>query len=159
VADFTYVATRSGFVYVALVIDVFARRIVGWRAARSMHTDLALDALEQALWSRRAPAGLVHHSDRGGQYLSIRYMERLAAASVAPSVGSTGESYDNALAETIIGLYKDRAHPPSRTVEASRRRGIRHAGMRGLVQPPPAAETHRRHPAGRKGTGVLSPKR
>jgi len=106
VADFTYVATWSGFVYVAFVIDVFARRIVGWRAARSMHTDLVLDALEQALWSRRAPAGLVHHSDRGCQYLSIRYTERLAAAGVEPSVGSTGDSYDNALAETIIGLYK-----------------------------------------------------
>jgi transposase InsO family protein len=106
VADFTYVATWSGFVYVAFVIDVFARRIVGWRVARSMHTDLVLDALEQALWSRRAPAGLVHHSDRGGQYLSIRYTERLAAAGVEPSVGSTGDSYDNALAETIIGLYK-----------------------------------------------------
>jgi transposase InsO family protein len=106
VADFTYVATWSGFVYVAFVIDVFARRIAGWRAARSMHTDLVLDALEQALWSRRAPAGLVHHSDRGGQYLSIRYTERLAAAGVDPSVGSTGDSYDNALTETIIGLYK-----------------------------------------------------
>ncbi len=106
VADFTYVATWSGSVYVAFVIDVFARQIVGWRVARSMHTELVLDALEQALWSRRAAAGLVHHSDRGCQYLSIRYSERLAAAGVEPSVGSTGDSYDNALAETIIGLYK-----------------------------------------------------
>jgi hypothetical protein len=100
------VATWAGFVYVAFVIDVFARRIVGWRVARSMHTDLVLDALEQALWSRAAPLGLVHHSDRGSQYLSIRYSERLAEAGVEPSVGSIGDSYDNALAETIIGLFK-----------------------------------------------------
>jgi transposase InsO family protein len=106
VADFTYVATWAGFVYVAFVIDVFARRIVGWRVARSMHTDLVLDALEQALWSRAAPLGLVHHSDRGSQYLSIRYSERMAEAGVEPSVGSVGDSYDNALAETIIGLFK-----------------------------------------------------
>ncbi len=106
VADFTYVATWAGFVYVAFVIDVFARRIVGWRVARSMTTDLVLDALEQALWSRQAPAGLVHHSDRGSQYLSFRYTERLEEIGVRPSVGSVGDSYDNALAETIIGLYK-----------------------------------------------------
>ena len=106
VADFTYVATWAGFVYVAFVIDVFARRIIGWRVARSMHTDLVLDALEQALWSRSGTKGVVHHSDRGGQYLSIRYSERLAEAGVEPSVGSVGDSYDNALAETIIGLYK-----------------------------------------------------
>jgi putative transposase len=114
VADFTYVATWVGFVYVAFVIDVFARRIVGWRVARSMHTDLVLDALEQALWARAAPPGLVHHSDRGSQYLSIRYSERLAEAGVEPSVGSIGDSYDNALAETIIGLFK---------TEVIRRRG------------------------------------
>jgi transposase InsO family protein len=106
VADFTYVATWAGFVYVAFVIDVFARRIIGWRVARSMHTDLVLDALEQALWSRSGAAGVVHHSDRGSQYLSIRYSERLAEAGVEPSVGSIGDSYDNALAETIIGLFK-----------------------------------------------------
>ena len=106
VADFTYVATWIGFVYVAFVVDVFARRIVGWRVARSMHTDLVLDALEQALYSRRDTQGLVHHSDRGSQYLSIRYSERLAEAGIEPSVGSIGDSYDNALAETIIGLYK-----------------------------------------------------
>jgi putative transposase len=106
VADFTYVATWAGFVYVAFVIDVFARRIVGWRVARSMYTDLVLDALEQALWSRATPPGLVHHSDQGSQYLSIRYSERLAEAGVEPSVGSIGDSYDNALAETIIGLFK-----------------------------------------------------
>jgi putative transposase len=106
VADFTYVATWSGFVYVAFVIDVFARRIIGWRVARSMQTDLVLDALEQALWSRSGAKGTVHHSDRGSQYLSIRYTERLAEAGVEPSVGSVGDSFDNALAETIIGLYK-----------------------------------------------------
>src|SRR5262245_35449927 len=106
VADFTYVATWAGFVYVAFVIDVFARRIIGWRVARSMQTDLVLDALEQALWSRAVAKGVVHHSDHGSQYLSIRYSERLSEAGVEPSVGSVGDSYDNALGETIIGLYK-----------------------------------------------------
>jgi len=106
VADITYVATWSGFAYVAFVTDVFARRIVGWRVARSMRTDLVLHALEQALWSRRDAEGVIHHSDRGSQYLSIRYTERLAEAGVESSVGSTGDSYDNALAETINGLYK-----------------------------------------------------
>jgi transposase InsO family protein len=106
VADFTYVATWAGFVYVAFVIDVFARRIIGWRVARSMQAELVLDALEQALWSRSGIRGVVHHSDRGSQYLSIRYSERLAEAGAQPSVGSVGDSYDNALAETIIGLYK-----------------------------------------------------
>jgi putative transposase len=89
-----------------LVIDAFARRIVGWRVARSMRAELVLDALEQALWSRSGTQGVVHHSDRGSQYLSIRYSERLAEAKAQPSVGSVGDSYDNALAETIIGLYK-----------------------------------------------------
>ena len=106
VADFSYVATWSGFVYVAFVIDVFARRIIGWRVARSMHAQLVLDALEQALWSRSTVKGVVHHSDHGSQYLSIRYSERLAEVGAEPSVGSVGDSYDNALAETIIGLYK-----------------------------------------------------
>jgi transposase InsO family protein len=106
VADFTYVATWAGFVYVAFVIDVFARRIIGWRVARSMHAELVLNALEQALWSRSGTQGVVHHSDRGSQYLSIRYSERLAEAQAQSSVGSVGDSYDNALAETIIGLYK-----------------------------------------------------
>jgi len=108
VSDFTYVATWAGFVYVAFVIDVFARRIVGWRASRTAHATFVLDALEQALHARRPTpdGGLVHHSDRGGQYLSIRYTERLADAGVVPSVGSVGDSYDNALAETINGLYK-----------------------------------------------------
>lgn len=106
VADFTYVATWRGFVYVAFVIDVFARRIVGWRAHTSMRSDLVLDALEQALHDRETDDALIHHSDRGVQYLSMRYTERLAEAGVAPSVGSRGDSYDNALAESVIGLYK-----------------------------------------------------
>ena len=106
VADFTYVATWSGFVYVAFVIDVYARCIVGWRVSTSMKTELVLDALEQALWARKNRRELVHHSDRGSQYLSIRYTERLAEAGIDASVGTTGDSYDNALAETIIGLYK-----------------------------------------------------
>ena len=92
--------------YVAFVIDVFSRRIVGWRASASMRTDLALDALEQAVWDRRPSDRLVHHSDRGSQYLAIRYTERFAAAGIEASVGSRGDSYDNALAETVIGLYK-----------------------------------------------------
>jgi len=107
VADLTYVATWSGFVYVALVVDAFSRFLVGWQAARSLGTDLALDALELAIWRRQGQLeGLVHHSDRGGQYLAIRYTERLAEAGAVTSVGSVGDSYDNALAETIIGLYK-----------------------------------------------------
>jgi putative transposase len=107
VADLTYVASWSGFVYVALVIDAFSRFIVGWQASRSLRTDLALDALEMAIWARRGGLeGLVHHSDRGSQYLAIRYTERLAEAGAVTSVGSRGDSYDNALAETIIGLYK-----------------------------------------------------
>ena len=106
VADFTYVATWSGFVYVAFVIDVYARSIVGWRVSCSMKTELVLDALEQALWARKNRRHLIHHSDKGSQYLSIRYTERLAEAGITASVGTTGDSYDNALAETIIGLYK-----------------------------------------------------
>src|SRR5215217_6162000 len=107
VADLTYVATWSGFVYVAFIIDAFSRFLVGWQASRSLRTDLALDALEMAIWRRQARLeGLVHHSDRGGQYLSIRYTERLAEAGAVTSVGSRGDSFDNALAETIIGLYK-----------------------------------------------------
>jgi len=106
VADFTYVSTWTGFVYVAFVIDAFSRMIVGWRVSRSLRNDLPLDALEQALHDRPFRDGLIHHSDRGVQYLSIRYTERLAEAGIVPSVGSVGDSYDNALAETIIGLYK-----------------------------------------------------
>src|SRR5207253_8178297 len=119
VADLTYVATWRGFVYVAFVIDVFARRIVGWRVDTTLRSDLALDALEQALHARPDREGLVHHSDRGVQYVSIRYTERLADAGIEPSVGSVGDSYDNALAETVIGLFK---------TEIIRRRGPwRHA--------------------------------
>jgi transposase InsO family protein len=114
VADFTFVATWNGFVFVAFVIDVFARKIVGWRAAGSMKTDLVLDALEQALYERTDKDGLVHHSDRGVQYLSIRYTERLGESGIQASVGTTGDSYDNAMAESIIGLFK---------TEVIRRRG------------------------------------
>jgi putative transposase len=108
VSDFTYVATWAGFVYVAFVVDAFARRIVGWRVSRTAHAGFVLDALEQALHARRPVQGgeLVHHSDRGGQYLSLRYSDRLAEAGLQPSVGSVGDSYDNALAETINGLFK-----------------------------------------------------
>ena len=120
VADLTYVATWRGFAYVAFVIDVFSRMIVGWRVSSSLKTDLPLDALEQALHARRNLDGLVHHSDRGCQYLSIRYTERLAEAGVEPSVGSAGDSYDNALAESVIGLYKTeeiRHKGPWRSIE------------------------------------------
>jgi putative transposase len=116
VADLTYVATWRGFVYVAFVVDVFSRRIVGWRASHSLRSDLALDALEQALYDRpvHEVERLVHHSDRGVQYLSIRYTERLEAAGIERSVGSKGDSYDNAMAESVIGLFK---------TEVIRRRG------------------------------------
>ena len=108
VSDFTYVSTWQGWLYVAFVIDAFARRIVGWRVSSSMHTDFVLDALEQALYARQPErdSSLIHHSDRGAQYVSIRYSERLSEAGIEPSVGSKGDSYDNALAETINGLYK-----------------------------------------------------
>lgn len=114
VADITFVTTWTGFVYVAFIIDVFARFIVGWRVSRSLQTDLVLDALEQALWSRQDVKGLIHHSDRGGQYLSIRYTEHLIEANIEASVGSVGDSYENAMAESINGLYK---------TEVIRRRG------------------------------------
>ena len=121
VADFTYVATWSGLVSVAFVIDVCSRFLVGWRASRSMRTDLALDALEQALHARETNEHLIHHSDRGGQYLSIRYTERLAEAGIEASVGSRGDAYDNALAESVIGLFKTEV--------------IRHAGpWRGIAE-------------------------
>ncbi|MFM9917564.1 MAG: IS3 family transposase [Rhizobacter sp.] len=123
VADFTYVATWGGFVYVAFVIDVFARRIVGWRVSSSLRTDFVLDALEQAIYARcdDTVGDLVHHSDRGSQYLAMRYTERLADAGIEPSVGSRGDSYDNALAESVIGLFKAeviRRKGPWRTLEA-----------------------------------------
>jgi transposase InsO family protein len=123
VADLTYVATWRGLVFVAFVIDAFARRIVGWRVSSSLRSDIALDALEQALYDRRFADGeqLIHHSDRGVQYVSIRYTERLAEAGIEPSVGSVGDSYDNALAETIIGLFKTeviRQQGPWRGIDA-----------------------------------------
>ena len=122
-SDFTYVATWQGFVYVAFVIDAYARRIVGWRVSRTAHAGFVLDALEQALHDRRPlrGAGLVHHSDRGVQYVSIRYTERLAEAGIEPSVGTVGDSYDNALAESVIGLFKTeliRRRGPWRGLEA-----------------------------------------
>jgi putative transposase len=121
VADITYVATWSGFAYTAFVTDVYSRRIVGWRVANHLRADLALDALEMAIWSRTQNLeGLVHHSDRGVQYLSIRYTERLAAQGAVTSVGSRGDSYDNAMAESIIGLYKSELitmRGPWRTVD------------------------------------------
>jgi transposase InsO family protein len=121
VADITYVATWSGFVYVAFVIDVFSRAVVGWRVSASLRSDLALDALEQALHARSPSDPLVHHSDRGTQYLAIRYTMRLAEAGIERSVGSVGDSYDNALAETVIGLFKTeviRSRGPWRNIEA-----------------------------------------
>ncbi len=123
VSDFTYVSTWQGWLYVAFVIDVFARCIVGWRVSGSMHTDFVLDALEQALYARQPEQAdaLVHHSDRGSQYISIRYTKRLVEAGIEPSVGGKGDSYDNALAETINGLYKTELihkHAPWKTREA-----------------------------------------
>ncbi|WP_343065157.1 IS3 family transposase [Halomonas fontilapidosi] len=123
VSDFTYVASWQGFVYVAFVIDAFARRIIGWRVSRSLRTDIMLDALGQALHERpqRPGSDLIHHSDRGVQYVSIRYTERLEEAGIAPSVGSVGDSYDNALAESVIGLFKTeviRRSGPWRHLEA-----------------------------------------
>jgi putative transposase len=122
VADLTYVNTWSGFVYVAFIIDAFSRSLVGWRVSDSLHAELALDALEMALWARggQEMEGLVHHSDRGVQYLAVRYTERLAEAGAVRSVGSRGDSYDNALAETVVGLYKTeliRRRGPWRTLE------------------------------------------
>jgi putative transposase len=118
VADFTYAATWVGVVYVAFVIDAYARRILGWRAATSMRTQLVLDALEQAVWVRRREgadlAGLVHHSDAGAQYTSITFTERLAAIGVSPSIGTVGDAYDNALAETVVGLYKTELINPNK---------------------------------------------
>ena len=112
IADFTYVPTWIGFVYVAFVVDVFSRMIVGWRVSCSRSGELTLDALEQALWARDRNGELIHHSDRGTQYLAIRYSERLTEEGIQPSVGSVGDSYDNAMAESIIGLYKTEVTRP-----------------------------------------------
>jgi putative transposase len=150
VSDFTYVATWAGFVYVAFVIDAYARRIVGWRVSRSARADFVLDALEQAVHERRpfAGSGLVCHSDRGSQYVSICYTERLAEAGIEPSVGSVGDSYDNALAETVIGLFKSEVihqRGPWRsfeTVEYATLEGVNWFNTRRLLEPigniPPA---------------------
>src|ERR1700681_482854 len=123
VADFTYVATWKGFVFVAFVVDVFARRIVGWRVSSSLRTDFVLDALDQAIYERcgEEVGDLIHHSDRGSQYLAMRYTERLADAGIEPSIGSRGDAYDNALAESVIGLFKTeviRLKGPWRHLEA-----------------------------------------
>jgi len=154
VSDFTYVSTWQGFVYVAFIIDVFARRIVGWRVSSTAHTDFVLDALEQALYDRGPAAGkrLVAHSDRGAQYTSIRYTERLAEAGIEPSVGSVGDSYDNALAETINGIYKaeviHRRRWPSRAdVELATLEWVDWYNHRRLLEsignvPPAEAEEH-----------------
>ena len=154
-SDFTYVATWTGFVYVAFVIDAYARRIVGWRASRTAHAGFVLDALEQALHDRRPVhrGGLVHHSDRGSQYVSIKYTERLTEAGIEPSVGSVGDSYDNALAETINGLYK--AVPSARAMAKLRSRRVRDPGMGGLVQQPATPGAHRQHSAGRSRATLL----
>jgi transposase InsO family protein/transposase-like protein len=138
VSDFTYVATWRGFVYVAFVIDAFSRRIVGWRVSSSLKTDLALDALEQAVCEREEDRAerLVHHSDRGVQYLSIRYTERLAEAGIEPSVGSQGDAYDNALAESDRAV-QDRGDPAARPLARAGRRGVRHPAMGLVVQPSP----------------------
>ena len=149
VSDFTYVSTWQGWLYVAFVIDVYARRIVGWRVSTSMHTDFVLDALEQALYARQPERDgeLIHHSDRGSQYVSIRYSERLAEAGIEPSVGSKGDSYDNALAETINGLYKAevihrRSWPTRESVELATLQWVSWFNTHRLLEPigyiPPA---------------------
>ena len=140
VADITYVRTWSGFVYAAFVTDAHSRRIVGWQASRSLRSDLAVDALEQAIWERNRAGvsldGLVHHSDRGTQYLSIRYSERLAANDIVASVGSRGDSYDNALGRDHHRALQDRARPPPRPLARPRRPRTRHPRMGPLVQQP-----------------------
>jgi putative transposase len=169
VADFTYVPTWSGMVYVAFVIDAYSRRILGWRAATSMRTALVLDALEHAVWTRTRDGaadlgGLICHHDAGSQYTSIAYTERLADAGIDPSVGSVGDAYDNALAETVIGLFKTeliKPRGPWRTVEQveiatlERAGRDRHPGVRRLVQPPPPLRSLRRHPTRRTRSSPL----
>ena len=134
VSDLTYVATWAGFVYVVFVTDAFSRRIVGWRASKSLRSDLALDALEQALYDRETEAGLIHHSDRGSQYLAIRYTDRLLEAGIESSVGSRGDAYDNALAETDQRPLQSRSDLPPGPVEGPPGRRVRHARMGGVVQ-------------------------
>ena len=160
VADLTYVSTWSGFAYVAFVTDAYARRILGWRVAATMATSMVLDAIEQAIWTRQREGVLdlkdvVHHTDRGSQYTSIRFTERLAEAGIQPSVGAVGSSYDNALAETINGLYKTeliKPRKPWRTIEEVE---LATAEWVALVQPPPPLRVLRRHPTGRAGGRLL----
>ena len=159
VADITYVSTWSGWVYVAFVTDAFARRIIGWRCGSSMGTQLVLDALEQAVWTRqrdgRSLDTVVAHTDRGSQYTAIRYTERLAEAGIAASVGSVGSSYDNALARDHQRPVQDRAHQATRPVAHPRHRRDRHRRMGRLVQPPPPLRVLRRHPARRPRARLL----
>jgi putative transposase len=160
VADLTYVSTWSGFAYVAFVVDAYARRILGWRVASTMATSMVLDAIEQAIWTRQQEGVLdlkdvVHHTDRGSQYTSIRFSERLAQAGIQPSVGAVGSSYDNALAETINGLYKTeliKPRKPWRTIEDVE---VATAGWVYWFQPPPPLRVLRRHPARRTRDGLL----
>ena len=165
-ADLTYVATWVGFVYVAFVIDAFARRIVGWRVSNSLRTDLALDALEQALYARVVDPrdALVHHGDRGSQYLSIRYTERLAEAGIEQSVGSVGDSYDNALAgeaakQNHHRAVQDRGDSNPRPLAGTGAGGVRNTRLGRLVQPPTDPRTDRKPASGRGRSGVLSPNR
>jgi putative transposase len=155
-SDFTYVATWQGFVYVAFVIDAFARRIVGWRASRTAHAGFVLDALDQALHDRRPVkrGGLVHHSDRGSQYVSIRYSERLAEAGIEPSVGSVGDLRQCSRRNDQRSL-QGRGHPSARTMAQLRSRGVRHARMGRLVQPPSSSGAHREYSASRGRRTIL----
>ena len=165
VADFTYVRTRAGCVYVAFVVDVFAQRIVGWHAATTNVTDLVLTPLRIAMWDRDRhghpvePGTLVCHSDAGSQYTSLRYTEHLALEGIAPSIGTVGDAYDNGPMESIIGLYKTEAiatdvfHAgPLKT--PGRRRRVRHRWLGRLVEPPPAALQQRPDPTGRARAGL-----
>jgi transposase InsO family protein len=151
VSDFTYVATWQGFVYVAFVIDVFARRIVGWRASRTAHAGFVLDALEQALHDRRPDhgGGLVHHSDRGVQYVSIRYSERLAEAGIEPSVGSVGRQLRQRPRRNDQRSLQGRGHSSTRTMEELRSGRVRYLGMGRLVQPPTTSRANREYTASR----------
>jgi putative transposase len=159
VADITYVSTWSGWAYVAFVTDEYSRRILGWRVGSTMTTQLVLDALEQAIWTRQrfdqSVEHVVAHSDRGSQYTSIRYTERLAEAGIAASVGSVGDSYDNALAEAVNSLYKAEVIRHRGPWRGHRRRRVRHRRMDRLVQPPSPARVLRRHPTSRTRGRVL----
>ena len=150
VADLTYVKTHSGWVYVAFIVDVFSRMVVGWQASRSLRSDLAIDALEMAVHNRRRAGAdldqLIHHSDRGVQYLCVRYSERLAENDIVASVGSKGDSYDNALVECFNGLYKWELIYPKGPWTGPRGRRVRHPHLRRLVQPPTPPRPDRTRP-------------